>query len=207
LPLVYESATPNNGRRPTRNGVAVITKLAGGRVMRGVGSFALWGVTMSAKKGLLESAALLTLSVVIATSTWAQTYQQTPDAPASSHAPAVRNIDEVELMSVESRMGAIERVTATKLVRGREARNILSVWRRQRFGGRSAAMCHEPPYALKFYSKGRVVLFATICWACHNVMFDVPETKDAVAFAADSRSGKMLREIFEKAFPSERKIL
>lgn len=162
---------------------------------------------MSAKKGLLESAALLTLLVFIAPPARAQTSRQTPDATASSRAHAVRHVDEVELLSVESRAGAIERVTATRLVRGREARNIVSVWRRQKFWGRSPAMCHEPPYALKFYSKGRVVLFATICWACHNVIFDVPEIEGAVAFEADSRSGKMLREIFDKAFPSDRKIL
>lgn len=162
---------------------------------------------MSAIKGLLGTAALITLSLVSATSTRAQTYQKAPDVAAPSHTPAVRNVDAVELMSVESRAGAIERVTATRLVRGREARKIVSVWRRQKFWGRSPAMCHEPPYALKFYAKGRVVLFATICWACHNVIFDVPEIEGAVAFEADSRSGKMFRRIFDKAFPSERKIL
>lgn len=108
-------------------------------------------------------------------------------------------------MSIYSRMGDIERVEGTQRVEGRDAQKILRVWRKQRFRGYSPATCHQPPYALKFYSKDKVVLFATLCWACRNVTFIVPKSRHWVEFEHDSEAAKMLRDIFQKAFPSERK--
>jgi hypothetical protein len=103
-------------------------------------------------------------------------------------------------------MGNIERVDATKLVVGQEAREFAMVWRRQRFQGYSPTACHQPPYAIKFYFRGKVVLFATICWTCDNVTFIVPHRKAWVAFVSDSREAVRLKEMFQKAFPSDRKV-
>jgi hypothetical protein len=103
-------------------------------------------------------------------------------------------------------MGNIEKVDATKIVEGRETRPVVSIWRKQRFYGRSVAACHQPPYAIKFYSRGEVVLFATVCWMCHNITFIVPDVKYWIGFGSESKEAKALREIFRKAFPSENKV-
>ena len=161
---------------------------------------------MNTNRYSLKSVALLVLMIIPAIFVQAQTNRRRSQAKASFRAPILRNIDKVELMSIESRMGNVEKVDATKLVEGREAQNILAVWRKQKFSGYSAAACHQPPYALRFYSKGKVVLFATVCWACHNVTFIVPDTKHWVDFKSDSQAAKLLREVFEKAFPSEKKF-
>jgi len=161
---------------------------------------------MKTKTRLLRSVVLLTLMIAPAAFVQAQTHKGKPRAQVSFHTPVLRNIDKVELMSVYSRMGDIERVDATRLVQGRDAQAILRVWRKQRFLGYSPAMCHQPPYAIKFYSKDKVVLFATVCWACRNVTFIVPKMKHWVEFQFDSKAAKMLREIFQKAFPSETKF-
>lgn len=155
---------------------------------------------------LLKAVALLVLMILPAILVQAQTNRRTSQAKRAFRAPILTNIDKVELMSIESRMGNIEKVEATKLVEGQEAQNILAIWRKQKFSGYSAAACHLPPYALRFYSKGQVVLFATVCWACHNVTFIVPNTKRWVDFKSDLQAAKLLREIFEKAFPSEHKF-
>ena len=159
---------------------------------------------MNTNKYLLKSVALLSLMIVPAISVQAQANKR--KSQVSFRAPILRNIDKVELMSIESRMGDVEKVDATKIVEGQDARNIFAIWRKQKFTGYSAAACHQPPYALKFYSKGKVVLFATVCWACHNVTFIVPDTKHWVDFKSDAQAAKLLREIFEKAFPSEKKF-
>ena len=70
----------------------------------------------------------------------------------------------------------------------------------------SVAACHQPPYALNFYSNGKMVLFVTVCWSCHNIAFIVPDVKHWVDFQADSQAANMLKEIFEKAFPAEKKF-
>ena len=104
-------------------------------------------------------------------------------------------------------MGNIEKVNSTKSLDGEAAREILRTWRKQRFIGKSFSACHQPPYAIRFYSKGKTVLFATICWACSNVTFIVPDVKYWVEFPADSEEARLLREVFIKAFPSEQRFI
>ena len=93
-------------------------------------------------------------------------------------------------------MGNIERVDATKVIEGQEVQEIVRAWRQQRFAGYSAAACHQPPYAIRFYSRGKVVLFASLCWMCQNVTFLVPEEKGWIRFDAGSNEARRLREIF-----------
>jgi hypothetical protein len=101
-------------------------------------------------------------------------------------------------------MGNIEAVNATKTITGQEAQDIVAVWRKQRFTRYTEAACHQPPYALEFYSKGRVVLFATICWMCNNVNFITPDIGQWVYFDSDSKEAEMLKAVFKKAFPAEK---
>ncbi|MGH9763303.1 MAG: hypothetical protein ACREDR_15075 [Blastocatellia bacterium] len=122
------------------------------------------------------------------------------------HAPVLTRVDRVELLSIDSRMGEIQKVNETKSIDGNTAQPIADVWRAQKLTGWSAAACHEPPFAIKFYSKGKVVLFATICWACSNITFIVPNRRHWVAFQARSLEGQRLKDIFINAFPKEPRI-
>jgi hypothetical protein len=137
--------------------------------------------------------AILVLTVVLA-------------AGDSFKAPVLKKVDKVELLSIYSRMGNVERVDATKTLEGQEAEKIAAVWRRQKIQDYSPSSCHQPPYALKFYEKDKVVLFVTVCWACRNVTFVVPQTKHWIRFDAESKEAQELREVFEKTFPGEKKF-
>lgn len=160
---------------------------------------------MSINKWQFKSIMFFILIIVPANFAQAKSYNQKPKRSSSFRPPVLRNIDKIELMSIQSRMGNIEKVDATKLVEGQEAQEIIGIWRKQRFQGYSAVVCHEPPYAIKFYSKGKVVLFATVCWMCHNVTFIVPQVKTRIDFDSGSKEGILLRGIFQKAFPYEKK--
>lgn len=59
-------------------------------------------------------------------------------------------------------------IYATKVVEGEEAERLARMWRGLRFGGLGAA-CHEPPYGLRFFSRGDLVFETTVCWVCWNV--------------------------------------
>ena len=160
---------------------------------------------MNANRCLITSVAPLALMLLVSTLVETHANPRDPKSGHSFRPPTLRKIDKVELMSIESRMGNIEAVDATRFIEGKEAQNILRIWRKQKFSGYSAAACHQPPYAIKFYAKGKVVLFATICWQCHNVTFIVPNIESWVEFASDSKDAKIFKEIFQKAFPSENK--
>ena len=157
-------------------------------------------------KWQFKSVMLFLLIIVLANLVPARSYNQKRKGSFAFRAPILRNIDKVELISIESRMGNIEKVNATKLVEGQEAQEILNLWRKQHFQGYSSAACHQPPYAIRFYSRGKVVLFASVCWMCHNVTFIVPDKKNWIEFDAESKEGIMLRELFKKAFPSENRF-
>jgi hypothetical protein len=147
---------------------------------------------------------VLNLALLVSlTAVYGQYNNRKPKRGNSSRAPVLRTIDKVELLSIESRMGDIENIVATKMIEGQEAQKIADVWRGQGWNGYSAAACHQPPYAIKFYSKGKLILFATVCWDCHNMSFITPDIKKWVEFDVDSKESLKLKEIFQKAFPSE----
>lgn len=64
-----------------------------------------------------------------------------------------KKVDKVELMSIDYEKGSIERVKETKFIEGKEAARVLRIWKQQRFLGQSSSACHQPAYAVKFYSK------------------------------------------------------
>lgn len=128
---------------------------------------------------------------------WRQVNRET--APYTKRLPAV---DRVELQKVGGRGegGDIRSVSGTALVAGRRARLIASVWRSQAWDVRFRAACHEPQYAVKFFSAGRVVLYASVCWECHNIVIMEPTTSGQ-GFDADSGAAKALLKFFTSAFP------
>jgi hypothetical protein len=94
----------------------------------------------------------------------------------------------------------IKSVEGTKIVEGHEAQTIARLWRSQKFGA-MGANCHFPVYAIKFFRKGKLVAYASLCWECRNIMFIEPDLDSSVGFNARGRRGRELFEVFTKAFP------
>jgi hypothetical protein len=109
-------------------------------------------------------------------------------------------IDKIELQEVEANELWIKRVLATKTIEGREAHSVARLWRAQKYGGMGAA-CHYPVYAIKFYSQGKPIAYASLCWECKNVVFVEPDLNDSLGFAANGTRGRQLLAVFKKAFP------
>src|SRR4030095_8370124 len=116
------------------------------------------------------------------------------------HAPVLGAIDRVEVLSIDDGGQDIGPINGIKTLKGAQAQRVATIWRKQKLVGPSGAACHQPPYAVKFYSGGKVVLHASVCWGCSNISFIVPWREYRVKFLADSTNGQLLYETFRKAF-------
>lgn len=58
-------------------------------------------------------------------------------------------------------------ILQSKTVTGHDAQQLAKLWRSRTFGG-SGALCHEPPYALRFFRGNRLVFETSVCWECFN---------------------------------------
>jgi hypothetical protein len=65
---------------------------------------------------------------------------------------------------------------------GVAAERVAALWRRLPPG--KQARCHTPPFGLRFYSAGRLVSQASICWECNNIFGEAGE--DQVFFEFDA---------------------
>jgi hypothetical protein len=113
-------------------------------------------------------------------------------------------VDKIELLKLEKKgdlwTGNIE---ATKFIEANEAQKFAKLWRQQNYHSMSAS-CHLPAYAVKFYSKGKLLAYATLCWDCNNINFEEPNLGNTQGFDGDSRKGQKLLQVFKTAF-SEKK--
>lgn len=139
---------------------------------------------------------LLILSNMLGTATHPRTASDRGVLRYTRHLPA---IDKVELEKFNTREIWIESIAASKVIEGQEAQAIATLWRTQNYRAASA-ICHYPAYGMKFYARGRVVLYASICWQCDNIEFMIPGLKSRLGFAGGSRKGQALLEVFRKAF-------
>jgi hypothetical protein len=114
----------------------------------------------------------------------------------------LRPVDRVQLVKIGSTSegGDIRSISSAKIVEGQQAQAIASMWRSQAFDLNYSAACHEPPYAIKFYSRGKVVLYASICWGCSNIVILEPVVSGQ-GFNSRGKAGKALLHIFTEAFP------
>ena len=108
-------------------------------------------------------------------------------------------VDKVELEKFKTREMWVESVEATRAVEGDEARRIARLWRTQNYR-LPAAICHYPAYGIKFYSKGELILHASLCWQCDNIIFLSPKGKEKQGFDGRGVKGKELLEVFLKSF-------
>jgi len=118
-------------------------------------------------------------------------------------------VDKVELMEIgeTAEGGDIRSIAATKAVIGKQAQAIATLWRSQAFDYRYSATCHNPAYAIKFYSRGNVVLYASLCWECHNIAILEPaiDLNAHQGFNSRGRAGQNLLRMFTRSFSNREK--
>jgi hypothetical protein len=110
-------------------------------------------------------------------------------------------IDKVELFRLKEGErdqwdGGIE---ASKILKGAQAQRIASLWRKQTFNDHLSA-CHNPGYAVKFYSKGKLLAYASVCWSCNSIRMLTPDLERTQSFEGYNKRGEQLEGLFNEAF-------
>jgi hypothetical protein len=109
-------------------------------------------------------------------------------------------IDKTELLKLKLKDDLWKgEIAASKVLHGAEAQRVASLWRRQTYTSNLAA-CHEPVYAIKFYSRDKLIAYASVCWSCNSIFFINPNLHRTQSFAGGDKRGEQLSEIFRLAF-------
>jgi hypothetical protein len=117
--------------------------------------------------------------------------------PYTRHLPV---IDKIELLKLKLRDDRWDgEIAASKVLKGAVAQRVASLWRRQTYTSNLSA-CHEPAYAIKFYSRERLIAYASVCWSCNSIFFITPNLHRTQSFAGGNNRGEQLSEIFRLAF-------
>jgi hypothetical protein len=106
-------------------------------------------------------------------------------------------VDKVELFKLKKR-GDIwtGEFTAQKTVVQNEAEKVAQLWRKQSFDS-DDVICHNPGYAIKFYNRDKLLVYATLCWGCDNIEFLTPKLEKRVGFDAEGIKGQELLKYIE----------
>lgn len=116
----------------------------------------------------------------------------------------LRRIDKVELLKlkvIEDRWNGD--VLANRVLTGAKAQQLASLWRGQTYTS-SLAACHNPAYAIKFFSRGKLLAYASVCWSCDSILMITPPMTRTQSFDGGDRRGEQLSEIFRLAFAETR---
>lgn len=81
---------------------------------------------------------------------------------------------------------------------GGDAERIARLWRELPPGMQSR--CHSPPYGFRFYSDGREVCRASVCWDCDNIFGDADGQPFHYEFDSRSQAAVSLRNEALRAF-------
>jgi hypothetical protein len=133
--------------------------------------------------------------------------QSRPFMGQKEYLPYTRNlphIDKVELLKlklIDDQWNGD--ILATKVLKGSEAQRIASLWRKQTYTSSQSA-CHNPAYAIKFYSQEKLLVYASVCWSCNNIFMMTPKLSRTQNFLGGNRRGEQLSEIFDLAFTNAR---
>jgi hypothetical protein len=114
------------------------------------------------------------------------------------------NIDRIELLKlrlIEDKWNGD--IVASRVWQGGEAQKLASLWRRQTYTS-SLAACHNPAYAIKFYSHGKLLGYASVCWSCNSIFMIAPAMARTQSFRGGDKKGEQLSEIFRLAFTEAR---
>jgi hypothetical protein len=117
--------------------------------------------------------------------------------PYTRDLPAVEKVELLKLTQKNDHWNG--EISDTKTFKGVEAHKIASLWRRQTYTS-SAAACHEPAYGIKFYARGKLIAYASICWSCNNIFFLTPKSTRTQSFEGYNKKGEQLSEVFRLAF-------
>jgi hypothetical protein len=113
-------------------------------------------------------------------------------------------IDKIEILKLELKDDRWDgEIAASKVLKGAEAQKAASLWRRQTYTS-SLAACHEPAYAIKFYSHQRLIAYASVCWSCNSIFLIAPNLHRTQSFAGGEKKGEELSEIFRLGFRANR---
>jgi hypothetical protein len=78
------------------------------------------------------------------------------------------------------------------------AQEIAELWRRLSWGWQMR--CHIPPFGLRFYNNGTLLLQASVCWQCNNIYGDENGSDFHCAFNAKRSSSQKLLSICQQSF-------
>jgi hypothetical protein len=117
--------------------------------------------------------------------------------PYTRNLPDVDRVELLKLKLVEDQWDGD--ILATKVLEGAEARRVARLWRGQTYTSSQSA-CHNPAYAVKFYSQGKLLVYASICWSCNNIFMITPSFTSTQNFLGEDRRGEQLYQIFYSAF-------
>jgi hypothetical protein len=105
-----------------------------------------------------------------------------------AHLPDIDIVEVVDLSGVEpDRVGDYMPVAGNAphvRLTGDSAQHLARLWRLLPPGG--GIRCHLPPFGLRFYKDGEVLLQASLCWQCNNLYGNVKG--ESIGCAFDARS-------------------
>lgn len=90
-------------------------------------------------------------------------------------------------------------------VDGKKCKEVADAWRTLTFQP-NGALCHTPPYGVRFYRNNELLFETTVCWECHNFYMPQIDARDGelnhtlYGFRDDSHSKKLL-SMFQKLLP------
>jgi len=88
---------------------------------------------------------------------------------------------------------------STKLT-GDKAERLFNQFNLLKWDGSPGARCHHPAYRIQVLEKGVASIDATICFQCHNVLFQIPKNYGLRGFGGEEKSAADLRESLGKLF-------
>ena len=83
---------------------------------------------------------------------------------------------------------------------GEPAQQIANLWRHLPPG--AFARCHIPPFGLRFYRNGELLLQASICWQCDNIFGGAQGDGFSCSFDAQHGTSQKLLVLCKQVFES-----
>ena len=121
--------------------------------------------------------------------------------PSTPYTGGLPQVDKVELFKLELRGDLwTGKFDAQKTLMGDETYTIAALWRNQSFNNDSP-ICHNPGYAIKFYAKDKLLVYATLCWDCDNIEFLTPKLENYISFEGSGTKGQELLKYLKNMIP------
>jgi hypothetical protein len=96
---------------------------------------------------------------------------------------------------------AYSKIIGRKVLVGKDAEAIATLWRSQSFDRHFQALCHEPAYALRFYQGSSVKFETSICYGCSNFYYTALGESNWWGFDTSTIAAANLLRRFQEIFP------